>query len=141
MSCTIMLYAYCKILFSIPVPNPLVSITHSGGNGTLYSGSQLTLTCTIIPVGVNQDNIVVSSNWTRDGHSISSNGRLSISDPLPTGGIIYTTTLSFNTLYSSDNGDYACHIQMNPRSTSFALAGQNSSTIGIGSIESESPRL
>ena len=126
------------------VPGPDVSIT--GGSGTLYAGSELTLTCNI-PLGsalvdvVDDDIVEVTSRWYGPGgQELPPTGdcegeRVCVSGQNG-GGIFYTSTVVFNTLRTGDDGDYNCTATVSIPSFSDVTDGRGTFVMPI-SVESK----
>jgi len=120
--------------FILPVPVPVVEL-FSPGVLSAYAGSQLTLTCSIVldstlfPI---LGDLVVTSVW-RDpgGGMLSRNSRVTVS-PVSQQGIttIFTSTVMFNTLRTSDAGTYTCEATVAPRGST---AGTVTNEVGSGS--------
>ena len=96
------------------VPGPDVSIT--GRSGTLYAGSRLTLTCTFLLGSALEDvvNVVVTGRWFgRDDDELPPTAdcegeRVCVSAAEPVFGILYVSSVVFNTLRTTDSGGYNC---------------------------------
>ena len=101
----------------LPVPTPRVDVSHHPNTDTLYAGSRLNLTCVITLNSVLSPflgDLIVTSIWTKfRGMLLSSNGggRITISSISQLGSTTtYTITAIFNTLRTSDSGNYTCEV-------------------------------
>ena len=104
------LYKTHKIDYSfvLTVPAPISPLTfHHSRNSTLNAGTSFALACIITPNTTGVDtNIMVQSSIT--GPGISGTSRVSVSQPMSTGGSIYETTVTFHHLLEADAGAYSC---------------------------------
>ena len=96
------------------VPPPSVSITHDGG-ATLYAGSVLTLTCEVtlrdVPVALQPGLTVNTTLLGTGGNPLSTAGRITVSGQ-QSSGTTYTRTAVINTLFTGNNGTYACEADL-----------------------------
>ena len=90
------------------VPAPISPLTfHRSRNSTLNVGTSFSLTCIIAPNTTGVDtNVMVQSSIT--GPGISGTSRVSVSQPMSTGGSAYETTVTFHHLLEADAGTYSC---------------------------------
>ena len=92
------------------MPAPLPLIIHRSRNTTLNAGTNFSLSCLISPntTGVDTD---VSVHGDIAGTEASDTERVSISQPMPVGGV-YETVMIFRRLFESDSGSYDCSARL-----------------------------
>ena len=134
------------------VPKPAVTISSSAGTAgsSAYSGSVLTLTCTVtINNQVPQNDVMVNISWTKGSTDIfntADNERITVTNAQQIGSSLnYTSTIVFNTLRQSDAGEYRCQANIsNPSPYVADGIGSDNRTIitqGNNIKESKIPKL
>ena len=114
----------------------VVTLTHSREGEELLSGHNLTITANISVDGNIDTPLTVSTVWARDGNSLSTNERFSISDVSNVSGMNqYQAQIVFSTLSSAnDSGTYNCTVQVESESTYtyiLSASGTGSATIDV----------
>ena len=134
---TINLWFFHSIL---PVPVPLVSILLPGDASTTYAGSRLTLSCSIFLnsnlFGILGDLVVISVWSDPGGGMLPSDGRITVSPASYLGATTFTSTVMFNTLRTSDAGNYTCNATVAPRGSTAGTV-----TNGVRSASRATPTI
>ena len=100
------------ILFT--VPQLTVNITPNR-TGVLYSGTPLTLTCSIQLNPAVDTPVMVTRMWRGPGSQVVSNSwRVTVSNLLKRSTLLYETTIEFVPLSTIDSGDYECEATVTP---------------------------
>ena len=134
------------------VPKPAVTISSSAGTAgsSAYSGSVLTLTCTVtINNQVPQNDVMVNISWTKGSTDIfntADDEKITVTNAQQIGtSLTYTSTIMFNTLRQSDAGEYRCQANIsNPSPYVADGIGSDNHTIitqGNNIKESKIPKL
>ena len=114
------------------VPSPGVEAS-ANPTGSVFAGSMLTLTCTIILDGGLSgmlNDLSVATVWrTEGGQEVSTGGNIMVSGAAFAVGTTYSSTLSFNTVHTDDAGDYICTATVSPNVPSSTVMN------GIGSSD------
>ena len=107
------------------VPEPTVSILRVPEHPVvLFTTDSLVLNCVIELIPEVDSYITISSQWS--GHSsLTDRARRVIVADLEGTRLTYNTSVTFNTLKSSDNGSYVCSATVNPLSESMNLIGSS----------------
>lgn len=96
---TLITYFCCVI----SVPSPIISLNRSPPDDLVYTTTQLTITCLVEVVGVdNKTAVTVDSTWTTPDED---NGTTYV-DTLT--HHVLDSTLTVSSLQSSDSGEYTC---------------------------------
>ncbi len=99
----------------MPSVLPAVTLLHDGGSGTIYAGSVLTLSCSIVlpseVSGIISD-LTVTSSWTvQSGDEVMGDSRVTVQPATRVSGtLVFLSTVQFNTLLTSDSNTYTCAI-------------------------------
>lgn len=108
-------FLFAKVLSTVPPPTVAVD-----GGGRAYAGGVLNLTCTIrVPpslTGLLKD-LSVTATWTQDDGEVTSTDRVTASPATVhdmTRAVVYTSTVVFNTVQTSDSGVYNCSVSISP---------------------------
>ena len=102
--------------FFFTVPKPLVVLSRSH-TGTVYVGTQLTLTAHISLSDVSGRNISVDINWSRDGDVIVNNSHTTVS-VVGGSGTSYTAWLSLSPVTTADSGSIIATVTVSPTTPS-----------------------
>ena len=102
--------------FFFTVPKPLVVLSRSH-TGTVYVGTQLTLTAHISLSDVSGRNISVDINWSRDGDVILNNSHTTVS-VVGGSGTSYTAWLSLSPVTTADSGSITATVTVSPTTPS-----------------------
>jgi len=131
---------YSLFHFLMPVPVPVVSI-FSPGVTSAYAGSQLTLACSIVLDSTLfhiLGDLVITSVWSDPGGGmLSSDGSITVS-PASQQGITtaFISTVTFNTLQTSDDGTYTCEATVAPQGSTAGTV-----TNGVRSASRATPTI
>lgn len=133
----------CYRFTLLPVPDPMVSVFHTGGvNANLYAGSKLTLFCSIVlepSLFSVLGDLNVTSVWSGPGsETLSGDSRIMVSPVSQPSMLLasFISTVIFNTLRISDDGTYTCKATVAP---SGPIAG--SVTNGVRSADRTTPTI
>ena len=119
----------------------MVTITGDDSR-TLYAGSILTLTCTITldqTLSSMLSDLSVTSTWTKSGSTLTSSTNRVISPAMPLGNT-YSSTVVFNTLHTTDVGNYSCRATVTSTDmskTAFTTGGEASSQTMMIRVQSK----
>ena len=125
----------CNIIvnFSHLVPPPTAVTVTASPNGTIFTGSSLTLTCSIELSEAVDIAVTVNTVW-----SGPSGAQFTTSTPVATRmtATTYTSTATISSVGTSDSGEYTCTATVSSTSNSFVLAsggatGSTSVTVGM----------
>ena len=92
--------------FFLTVPPPVVTVSLSQ-NDTLYAGTSLTITCTVMLDSSVNDNELVSTDWTGLDH-IPLDNRVSTTPVIRVIHSSYASTLTISPLADQDDGTFTC---------------------------------
>ncbi len=114
---------------------PAVTLLHDGGNGTIYAGSILTLSCSVVlpsEVSDSINDLIVTSSWTgQSGGGVTGDSRVTVQPATRvSGNFEFVSTVQFNTLRTSDSDTYTCTAIVT-YSGSLSLSGQVSKATTI----------
>ena len=102
------------ILFPSPlVPRPMIEISTVPESGPFYSGSGLSLRCTIEVDSALDVPYLVDVEWVKSGVTLRSDDRVSISNVSrqSMSSHLYLASVDFSTLsVTSDTGTYTCRV-------------------------------
>ncbi len=92
---------------------PAVTLLRDGGSGTIYAGSVLTMSCSIVlPSEVSGiiNDLTVTSSWTgQSGGEVVGNSRVTVQPATRVSGtLMFVSTVQFNILRTSDSDTYTC---------------------------------
>ncbi len=92
---------------------PAVTLLHDGGSGTIYAGSVLTLTCSIVlpseVSGIINDLTVTNLLTVQGGDAVVDDGRVTVQPATRVSGtLVFVSTVHFNTLRTSNSDTYTC---------------------------------
>ena len=104
------------------VPGPTISILRVPEHPlVLFTTDSLVLNCVIELIPEVDSYIAISSKWS--GHSsLTDSARVIVAD-LEGGQLTYNTSVTFNTLKSSDSGSYMCSATINSIAESMNVIG------------------
>lgn len=81
----------------------------------IYSGTSLSLTCTVVLHDAIDTGVAVSSTWRRSGELLTTSARRNISDIMAINSSVYQTYISTTPLSSTlDSGHYTCRVTVIP---------------------------
>ena len=103
------------LLLSNLVPPLITNITKSY-YGSVYAGTPLTQNCSLQLDDLIDINTIVSFQWTKDGMIVQEDSRVTISFIIIS-SMEYVSSLSFNPLNITDNGQYHCYVSVVPNVT------------------------
>ena len=89
------------------VPQPIVVVT-ANSTGTLYAGTSLTLSCTVILDSSVDNSESVVTEWS--GLQSIPEYRYSATDAMRESGSMYSGSLTISPLADHDDGIYACNV-------------------------------
>ncbi len=116
-----------SICITFAVPSPRVSIIRSPPDDLLYTTTQLTITCLVEVLQVdNTTAIAVNSAWTSPD---SSNDTRNVSDTLT--NHMLNSSLTIPSLQSSDSGRYTCSFSVTSPSAYVEISDQVSASTTI----------
>ena len=122
----------CNKFSALIVPLPLVMI-NSSMTKTVYTGSSLVLTCTVIVRDVNHS---VSTSWTRSGKELVSDNYTTVAPITDINSFTYQTSVEIDVVtqeYSS--GIYNCIANVEPSPLSaYVLSSMNSDSFTMDVI-------
>ena len=112
-----------------------MTLSHDG-RSPVYSGSVITLTCTITldaTVVQNEQILIVTNTWLGRYSEFSNKTRITETGAMNTSVPgQYTSTVTFNTLRASDAGDYTCRATVTHHATpQFFDSGVNTDVLNI----------
>ena len=133
----ILLCDFSSTIFLYTVPQPTVSITPNH-SGVLYAGTPLTLTCSIQLNPAVDTTVMVTRMWRGPGSQVVSNSsRVTVSNVVERGVLLYETTIEFDLLSTTDSGNYECEATVTPDPQSqfviMSTAGSDTHTIIVQS--------
>ena len=101
-----------------PVPKPRVVISRSY-SGTVYAGTELTLTAAISPTSTNgvDVGVAVEVTWTRGNDVIGNSSNTAVS-AVSGSDSIYTASLSFSPITTANGGAITATVRISPTSPS-----------------------
>lgn len=110
------------------VPSPLTQVSGLP-NGSLYTGTNLTLVCNI-EIGEWVDTpVVVIGTWKRGGETLSTDARHHISPIASISSLQYWTSISISPLSSNmDTGHYTCEVIIRPHPPLPSILSSRAST-------------
>ena len=105
------------------VPEPTISILRVPEHPlVLFTTDSLVLNCVIELIPEVDSYIAISSQWSGHSSLRDSAERVIVAD-LEGGQLTYNTSVTFNTLKSSDSGSYMCSATINPIAESMNVIG------------------
>ena len=117
------------------VPSVTVDVSHDG-EGTIYAGSVLTLTCEISLVGSVtpslHSGVTVMTTWFGASENVLSSGGMTTVNPATGSGFSYSSTVVFNTVHINNAGTYTCQATVthsSPFITGVTMIGDSVVTI------------
>ena len=112
----------------------MVTIT-TNTKGTIYAGSVLEMSCTIILGGQvveNKQILVVNSRWTGPDGTLTNGTRITLTPAVDTSSNgEYTSTVTIDTLRKSDSGTYSCMVTVSQSESEFITDGMNTSSANV----------
>ena len=119
------------IVFSFPVPPPLLTVTGFPRNTTFIQGLDLTFTCDITLDEAVDTSVTVQGNWKRNGTDlVDDDRRITVSNP-PMEASPYQTTIRFNLTDAGDTGMYECIATVTPHDSTFVIGTTSSNSMNI----------
>lgn len=112
------------------VPPPRIIVTRDHSQETHYTGSSLTLTCTIRVDPAVDTPVIVNNQWIGHGERV-------IMTQLEGKHPVYDSVVKFKSLKSEDAGDYACLANVSSLNESPLLPStrsQSDITLKIGNV-------
>ena len=117
----------CSSIATFAVPSPTVSIIRSPPDDLLYTTTQLTITCLIEVVQVDNTTVIaVNSAWTSPD---SSNDTRHVD--ILTNHNMLNSALTISSLQSSDSGRYTCSFSVTSSSAYVTISDQVSASTTI----------
>ncbi len=117
---------------------PAVTLLPEPASGTIYAGSVLTLSCSIVlPSEVSGiiNDLTVTSSWTgQSGGEVTGNSRVAVQPATRVSGtLVFLSTVQFNTLRTSDSDTYTCTAVVSYSGSLSLSEGQvsNATTIAV----------
>ena len=107
--------------------SPMVTVSRSPD--TVYTGDNITLTCTIVVDPAVNTAVMVTAVWSRLEQTVTASDLTMVSNRT------YKSTLTLTSLETTDSGDYTCTATVSPDGTPFVTAsnkGAHSVTVTIG---------
>ena len=104
--------------------------------GSVYAGTPLTQNCSLKMDDVIDINTIVSFKWTKDGMIIQEDSRVAISFIIIS-SLEYVSSLSFNPLNITDNGQYHCYVSVVPNMTDSYILNASANIISNITVNSE----
>ena len=104
--------------------------------GSVYAGTPLTQNCSLQLDELVDINTIVSFQWTKDGMIVQEDSRVTISF-ITISSLEYVSSLSFNPLNITDNGQYHCYVTVVPNVTDNYVLNASANTAGSISVNSE----
>ena len=122
-------------LVSNLVPSLELNITKSY-YGPIYVGTPLTQNCSLQLDGLVDINTIVSFRWTKDGMIVQEDSRVTISFIIIS-SLEYVSSLSFNLLNITDNGQYHCYVSVVPNVTDSYILNASANITSNITVNSE----
>ena len=123
------------LLLSNLVPPLKTNITKSY-YGSVYAGTPLTQNCSLKMDDLVDINTIVSFQWTKDGMIVQEDSRVTISF-ITISSLEYVSSLSFDPLNITDNGQYHCYVLVVPNVTDNYILNVSATTTSNISVNSE----
>ena len=115
------------------VPQPTVSITPNR-TGVLYTGTPLTLTCSIQLNPAVDTTVMVTRMWSGPGsQAVSNSSHVTVSNLVERSDNLYETTIEFHPLNTTDHGNYECeaNVTADPQSQFVIMSTAGSDTHSV----------
>ncbi len=115
---------------------PAVTLLLEPASGSIYAGSVLTLTCSIVlPSEVSGiiNDLTVTSSWTeQSGGRVVDDSRVTVQPASRVSGtLVFLSSVQFNTLRTSDSDTYTCTAIVTPSASLSLSEGQVSKATTI----------
>ena len=127
-----LMICYLIVVLSHLVPPPTAVTVTASPDGTILTGSFLTLTCTIELSEAGNITVTVNTVWSGPpGTQFTTN--TSVATRMT--GTTYTSTATISSVETSDSGEYTCTATVSSTSNSFVLASGGVSgmrTVSVG---------
>ena len=104
--------------------------------GPVYAGTPLTQNCSLQLDDLVDINTIVSFQWTKDGMIVQEDSRVTISF-ITISSLEYVSSLSFNPLNITDNGQYHCYVFVVPNVTDIYILNASANTTRSIAVNSE----
>ena len=104
--------------------------------GSVYAGTLLTWNCSLQLDDLVDINTIVSFQWTKNGMIVQEDSRVTISF-ITISSLEYVSSLSFNPLNITDNGQYHCYVSVVPNVTDSYILNANATTARSIAVNSE----
>ena len=124
------MYLFCA------VPPPRITIKHDPSQDTHYTGSSLTLTCTVQVDPVVDTPVIVNNQWIGHSFIFDDGGRVMVSQ-LEEKHPFYRSIVTFRSLKSKDAGNYTCLTNVSSLNESLLLLSTSSQaeyTLTLGNV-------
>ena len=126
---------FINVSCSNVVPPLKTNITKSY-YGSVYAGTPLTQNCSLQLDDLIDINTIVSFEWTKNGMIIQEDSRVTISFIIIS-SLEYVSSLSFNPLNITDNGQYDCYVSVVPNVTDSYILNASANITSNITVNSE----
>ena len=115
---------------------PLKTNIIKSSYGPVYAGTPLTQNCSLQLDDLIDINTIVSFQWTKDGIIVQEDSRVTISFIIIS-SLEYVSSLSFNPLNITDNGQYDCYVSVVPNVTDSYILNASANITSNITVNSE----